>query len=221
MRPVSTRHGFLARLHEELRPDGYLEIGVQYGRSFNLVRPHTKVAIGVDPRPMIDSPNIEKLTSDEYFANHEPTQWVDLAFIDGMHLVEFALRDFIGVEACCKPGAVVVFDDVLPYSWDIAGRTPLIGDWTGDVWKVHQILREWRPDLTLTLVDVEPTGVLVIQGLDSTNTTLSENYGKLFNTWARETPKDESVISRSDAMSPNDALTAILGGSGVFLERQA
>ena len=39
---------------------------------------------------------------------------VRLAFIDGMHLFEFALRDFINTERHCSPKAVIVFDDILP-----------------------------------------------------------------------------------------------------------
>ena len=37
--------------------------------------------------------------------------------------------------------------------------------WAGDVWKVVACLRAERPDLTVTTVDVGPTGVGVITGL--------------------------------------------------------
>ena len=36
---------------------------------------------------------------------------MDLAFIDGLHLFEFSLRDFMNVEKLAHPGSVVVFDD--------------------------------------------------------------------------------------------------------------
>src|SRR5256885_12302956 len=33
---------------------------------------------------------------------------VDLAFIDGMHLFEFALRDFVNLERYCAPGSTIL-----------------------------------------------------------------------------------------------------------------
>lgn len=171
--PQTPRHDFLHELHKLLRPATYLEIGVQTGRGLAQALPET-LALGVDPAPQISVPivaesRIYAMTSDEYFARpltrHEV---IDLAFIDGMHLVEYALRDFIGVERHARPDGrtVAVFDDVLPYSPDIAGREPLPGDWTGDVWKINGILNARRPDLTRILVDVAPTGALVVLGLN-------------------------------------------------------
>ena len=40
----------LARIHEHLKPATYLEIGVDQGLSFEIVRPET-LALGVDPNP--------------------------------------------------------------------------------------------------------------------------------------------------------------------------
>ena len=39
---------------------------------------------------------------------------LDFAFIDGMHLSEFALRDFMNIEEHMDRAGVVVLDDVLP-----------------------------------------------------------------------------------------------------------
>lgn len=177
MIPQTPRHDFLHELHKLLRPAMYLEIGVQTGRSLAQAIPPT-FAHAVDPEPQISVPIavshlVFPITSDQFFAeaaDRRPpgTPPYDLAFIDGMHLVENALRDFIGVERLARPDGrtVAVFDDVLPYSADIAGRTPLPGDWTGDVWKINGILNARRPDLTRILVDVAPTGALVVLGLN-------------------------------------------------------
>ena len=58
-----------------------------------------------------------------------------MAFIDGMHLSEFALRDFIGVERLSRWTGVAIFDDMLP-GVEEAGRDRRTRAWTGDVYKV-------------------------------------------------------------------------------------
>src|ERR1700690_3319664 len=60
----------LDRLHSELRPGHYLEIGVRHGRSLALAR---GAATGIDPAPAIEcalppTTKVVPLTSDEFFA---------------------------------------------------------------------------------------------------------------------------------------------------------
>lgn len=213
------RHDFLAQLHELLQPATYLEIGVQRGYSLALAGPRT-LAIGVDPAHSIaahiQAPNtIYRQTSDEFFAGPRAAQHApyDFAFIDGMHLVENALCDFMGVERLSRPDGmtVAVFDDVLPYSADIAGREPLPGDWAGDVWKINAILQNHRPDLVRILVDVDPTGVLVVLGLEPASRVLAERYEHIARHWAVESRigPGNTVLSRFEAMQPADALAMV------------
>jgi hypothetical protein len=226
MIPQTPRHDFLRQLHELLRPATYLEIGVQTGRSLAQAGPRT-YSVGVDPAPVIQvpivGPNIiYRQTSDAFFAGPGAPRspvlhpWpVDLAFIDGMHLVEYCLRDFMGVERLARPDGrtVAVFDDVLPYSADIAGRVPLPGDWAGDCWKIFPILDGFRHDLTLILVNVAPTGVLVALDLKPGNTDLAALYGDIVTDWACEFSPEGSVAHIADAhrhaVGPADALTLI------------
>lgn len=60
-----------------------------------------------------------------------------MAFLDGMHLTEYALRDFINVERHCSPGSALVFDDVLPRNHLEADRVRRTVWFAGDVVKVH------------------------------------------------------------------------------------
>lgn len=217
------RHDFLRSLHELLRPATYLEIGVQTGRSLALAIPPTK-AIAVDPEPQISVPitvpyALYPMTSDKYFHVDEITGItpsahgpIDLAFIDGMHLFEYALRDFMGVERHARPDGrtVAVFDDVLPYSPDIAGRTPLPGDWAGDVWKIVNALQSTRADLRFILVDVDPTGVLVVLNLDPASTTLSAVYEHLHAIYANDQEQlPAHQLNRDYAAQPDRALDLI------------
>lgn len=221
---MTTRHEFLAELHEHFRPDRYLEIGVQFGNSLRLTLPATE-AIGVDPNPLCTPPpnaRIFPVTSDAFFAEMPPLEWmstVDFAFIDGMHLVEAALRDLINCETYAAPGGLIALDDVLPYSPDIAHREPLPGDWAGDVWKLWPILVKWRPDLKITMVDVEPTGLMVIQHLDPINgpQLLNAYFDAIVETWAREIDTDgtrgwmEQIRTEGVARKPSEAFKIITG----------
>lgn len=168
-----TRHEFLRALHDLLKPEYYLEIGVQHGWSLQLSK--AEVSIGVDPQPMHDGwklhgngHHIYQMTSDTYFktVGAQDQRFIDLAFIDGMHLFEYAMRDFLNVEKKIDRSSVVVFDDVMPRNHTEASRKiPAVGDWTGDVWRVYGHLRRIRPEADLILVDTEPTGVLVVTNL--------------------------------------------------------
>lgn len=165
-----TRHEFLQHLHDLLKPRTYLEVGVQHGWSLDLAHA-ADLAIGIDPNPLVATKGnqvICSITSNEFFEKYPfmiPTTGVDLAFIDGMHLFEYALRDFMNIDKYTHEESVIVFDDVLPRNQHEAAREQCPGDWTGDVWKVFYALRRYRPDLDLTLVNTQPTGILVVNGL--------------------------------------------------------
>lgn len=218
------RHEFLAALHETLKPRGYLEVGVQTGASLRLAR---CPALGIDPRPVIRLPLppsavVAEFESDQFFAL-PPGQQIalglpqplDLVFVDGLHLHEQALRDFYNAERWSNPRTVVVFDDVLPRSQAEATREPVgpgsalrvsrsevpFGDWVGDVWKVHDALKVARPSLTCTLVDVEPTGALLVTGLNPHGAT------ELVSWASDDVPAH--VLSREFAVPPGDALKAV------------
>jgi Methyltransferase domain len=212
---VTTRHEFLAMLHEALKPRGYLEIGVFSGDSLRLVQRGTP-AIGIDPDPHLHghfpgSTHVARTTSDNYFAAGPPAlEYVDLAFIDGMHLFEYALRDFMNVELHSNRRTVVVLDDVLPRNQHEAARDQCPGDWTGDVWKVPRILQLLRPDLQVILVDTQPTGTCVVFDLDRTSHRVQDMYDQMI-AWGLDqwnTVPDE-VLSREEAVQPAQALEAI------------
>jgi Methyltransferase domain len=187
----------LSFLQQRLVPRTYLEIGVETGRSLALVPPGTR-AFGIDPQPTVsrtlssDTVVIEA-TSDAFFETSPsapPVDTYDLAFIDGMHLFESVLRDFINVEKRCHENSVIVLHDLIPASAEVATREHGAGRWTGDVWKVLLCLAEARPELDVTLVDVAPSGLGLISGLDPTNTSLAEDYDELVERHAAATFED-------------------------------
>lgn len=210
---VTTKYEFLAQLHAQLQPRGYLEIGVQTGASLAIAQ---CPSIGIDPAPLIGTQGdkqIYTMTSDAFFEDalfNFPMDFppVDLVYIDGMHLFEFALRDFINVEKIIDRNAVVVFDDVLPYNEAIAAREQPPGDWTGDVWKVVDIIGNLRFDLDHRLVDVWSTGAFVVWGFGRSAidaVVLESHYEKIVKRWM-DRPMPSWVLSREYAATPESVL---------------
>ena len=175
----------LRRLQELLAPRVYLEIGVETGATLALAHAAER-AIGIDPdrsklRAELVPPNARVFheTSDAFFARQTATQALgeqrlDLTFIDGMHWFEYALRDFINVEAWSRPEGTVVLHDCLPVFPATASRERRTRFWVGDVWKVVCILRELRPDLSVKIIATAPSGLCVVRGLDPNSRILRD-----------------------------------------------
>ncbi len=213
------RHQFLAELHRLIQPRTYLEVGVASGASMALSR---APSIGIDPGYSLTAEiqadvQLARTTSDEFFARprplaHLPIPVIDLAFVDGMHLAEFALRDYLAIERFTTPASVVVFDDVLPRSVDEAARRRHTRGWTGDVYKALTALRRLRPDLLVVEVATKGSGVAVVLLPDSRRGGVLPGYDEWLNDALREDPQDvpPEVIGRSGAVDPQWLLS--LGG---------
>jgi hypothetical protein len=154
--------------------------------------------VAIDPKfgslvsPAYDKPAtlLFQMTSDDFFASYDPTILlngpIDMAFLDGMHLYEFLLRDFINVERSCKPNSIILLHDCIPTDAHVARRrnedarltafSEHPGWWAGDVWKAALIIRRLRPDLKFFSFDAGPTGLVAITGLDPGSRVLSAAY---------------------------------------------
>lgn len=180
----------LTRIHEYVKPATYLEIGVDQGESFKVVDP-TTVALGIDPNPHIDaalSPNhrVFRETSDDFFEQHDVNselggKKLDLAFIDGMHQMEFALRDFINVEKYCSKDSIVLVHDVYPIDAISASRERVSQFWSGDIWRLILILKKYRPDLAVNVIATRPTGLAIIQNPDPQSRVLAERQHEIID----------------------------------------
>lgn len=233
------RHEFLKRLHELAKPRNYLEIGVNDGRSLALSRvpsiavdPEFKITV-----PLRCDLHLIKATSDDFFAREDPLHHfrsgrnpirnlqrgrvpfghylggdptVDLAFIDGLHLFEFALRDFMNTERHARWSSIIVLDDVLPRSVDEAARDRHTAMWAGDVYKVGIVLRQHRPDLVVLPMNTQPTGVLVVLGADPYSTVLHDRYDRLLAEWVTPDPQHPpaDVLERRNVIDPEAFLAS-------------
>ncbi|WP_135449200.1 class I SAM-dependent methyltransferase [Tabrizicola caldifontis] len=180
---------FLSELHRCILFDWYLEIGCRTGASLAPVRGK---AIAVDPRFRVRIDVIRQkpalhmfqTTSDDFFASgflQANRIRPGVSFLDGMHLFEYLLRDFIGTETASDPEGVILMHDCVPIDSERTTRdlAAVRGAWTGDVWKLVPILRKWRPDLKMTMLDLRPTGMLCVTNLSPGNTVLRDNYDRI------------------------------------------
>jgi methyltransferase family protein len=227
------RHEFLKALHRSVHPRNYLEIGVDTGASLTFSRVPS-IAIDPEFQLETEIRTelyLVRETSDRFFARQNPLRFlrggrnpwrnlrhnrpllgrlagrptIDLAFVDGMHLFEFALRDFMNIERHSSAATVMVFDDMLPRNVTEAARDRKTSAWTGDVYKLAAVLRAYRPDLIVTLVDTTPTGVLVVLAPDHTSTVLPDHYDEIVaaNVCPDPQPVPVSVLERSEAVAPD------------------
>ncbi|WP_311266861.1 methyltransferase domain-containing protein [Sphingobium sp. WCS2017Hpa-17] len=210
----------LRDLHALKQPQSYLEIGVRKGASLALAKCKA-IAIDPDPHPSfrVDEGHVDfhRCTSDDFFFFHrnlvEPRS-VDFAFIDGMHLAEYVLRDFMNVERLMSPNGIIVIDDVLPNHPVQARRERQSQVWSGDVWRFVELLKKERQDLNLHLLDTQPTGLLVVTKPAANNRILWNKYNKisqvLANGASAQVPR--KIIDRKEALVPTmEMLAKVLG----------
>lgn len=174
----------LRQLHLFLKPINYIEIGVDKGESLKLAHLST-FSIGIDPEPQLQyelpsNSKIFAISSDEFFQNYNllkelEGQRVNFAFIDGLHLFEQAIKDFCNLEKYSQKNTVICFHDTLPLDEITSRRNRVTRFWSGDVWKIVPILKQYRPDLKIFTVATKPTGLTIVTNLDPHSTILSEN----------------------------------------------
>ena len=185
---------FMSQLSAVHAPKSYFEIGTNTGSS---LRKWSCDAVCVDPEFIIDSDVVGKkrrlfayqTSSDDFFRQYDLLQHfpegVDIAFLDGLHLCEFLLRDFMNTERVCHSTSLIMLHDCLPLNARMAervyragdpGEGPLWAGWTGDVWRVLFALKNYRPDLSVSCLDCPPTGLVIIHNVNPKSDVLQKVY---------------------------------------------
>jgi hypothetical protein len=161
----------------DLKSLSYLEIGIEFGATFQNVV--AKLKVGVDPEPKMKSPlnKGSKLfveTSDTFFASNKTR--FDVIFLDGLHTFEQTWQDLKNAMQVCNPGGLIILDDTVPCD-EFSGHPNALeayrlreeagfanyGAWHGDVYKIILAFSELKLESFRysTIVDlVNPKTVL-------------------------------------------------------------
>jgi len=152
----------------------YLEVGVQYGATFEGVRFAERV--GVDPFPLFDLETLPRGASviadasDNYFEALDQEKQFDVIFLDGLHEWFQTYKDVINSLNHLTTGGVVLVDDVIPC--DEISAIPSLEEsyrirmemgsperrWHGDVFKVLFAIHENHSDVVQCRVIIDPEG---------------------------------------------------------------
>lgn len=213
----------LAEVHRRRKPQRYFEIGVNLGASMACFGCDS---VGVDPQMGRVANDFTRgksrvflfqMTSDDFFASEDLFRYLpggyDVAFLDGMHQYEYLLRDFINTERYAHPGSIVFLHDCIPINAEMTERRPhpaarrdpvYRSAWTGDVWKLVPILQRYRPDLTMTVLDSAPTGLVALTGLDPTSRRLGEHYAQIVKAFDAVDLTDEALAGYIESLGVVD-----------------
>jgi len=188
-------------MHRHLQPNWYLEVGTNTGSS---LRKATGNAIAVDPAFKISANVIGtknqvhfyQMTSDAFYEGKYAKvhcNSIDFASLDGLHLFESLLRDFIGTEKLSTTDGVIGMHDCIPMTYIAAKRNwdmKATKAWTGDVWKLIPILKKYRPDLTIDVLDCPPSGLTIVSNLDPDNDILERHYDEIITDFTELSLRD-------------------------------
>lgn len=237
--PLKMEHyHLLHKAHAALRPRRYIEIGICSGRSLALIGAGTS-AIGVDPMTAVPeqqffhspeaAPRLFQMKSNDFFQQGlMEKEWgkepFDMAFIDGLHVFEQALMDFVNLERRSGPDSVIFLHDCLPVSIIGAERERCSMVWTGDVWKVISCLKAVRPDLEIITVPVRPSGLAIIRNLDRNSKVLASQFDAVVGHFMMATlPEDMTERFRMlnvTSMEPQAVIDNILALQGPWQREQ-
>ncbi len=183
--PGPDYYSVLQWIHQILKPERYLEVGIRQGESLRLALPETE-CIGIDPMPLLQESPTPKtklfaMTSNQFFESQNLVDiWgsstFSLAFVDGLHLFEQALLDFANLERLATPASIIMIHDCLPLDATTSQRTRSTHFYSGDVWKLAMCLKNRRPDLKIKTIRTGPTGLCLVGNLQSQSDLSLKRY---------------------------------------------
>ena len=181
----------------------YLEIGVETGFCFFMVKANRKLA--VDPeftikittkiKAYIRNPynfnnSYFELTSDDFFEQQQDylkkIGGLDVVFIDGLHLSEQVIKDINNALKNLNDGGFILLHDCSPATETSAIRAhhkfevyrmnlpDYNGIWNGDVWKAIVELRATRKDINVKVFDTDQGIGMVTKETPENTIQLSE-----------------------------------------------
>lgn len=186
-----------------------MEIGVEYGRTFESVKiPHKW---GIDPKFRFHKFFQTKITlfemeSDSFFINNQLPK-LDLVFIDGLHTKDQTMKDFKNIFPFLHKRSIVVMDDTVPSDPSSALPTPseayehrkISGvvnnfNWHGDVFKCVGEISNQYPYLKFNTIEDLRNPISVFWGFQKSEyvnfeSKTIEKLDQKMNLWIKDFPK--------------------------------
>tara|TARA_B100001063_G_C16731916_1_gene539789 strand:+ start:503 stop:1621 length:1119 start_codon:yes stop_codon:yes gene_type:complete len=192
---IGNYYDFLRVVHKK-KFNVYFEIGSRTGDSLFLSQ---SPSIAIDPFYELKKNPIGKKdfcllfqeTSDSFFENSFPkikNFECEFGFIDGMHLFENALKDFINLAKITSEKSLILIHDILPWTFEMATRDyksiPKGKPWTGDVWKLIPIFIDMGLKDYIKVLNCAPSGLLAVlnPNKDLIN-DIENNFNKIYSKW--------------------------------------
>ncbi len=211
----------LKKLHEK-KYECYFEIGSRSGSSLELSQ---SPSVGIDPYFQLKGNIVGKKDfcllfqekSDQFFEmslKKFPEIKCELGFIDGMHLFEYALKDFINLNKISSLDSVFLFHDPMPWSYEMATRNfeslPRNAAWVGDIWKLITIFIELGMKDQVSVLTSAPSGLLAVVNPDQKAIfQLENNFDDIVHRWKDISLKDFGISNFYDQevfLSPENFL---------------
>ena len=171
-----------------------------------------KTAVDPDPKfeniGKISNINLIKETSDAYFAelnNYykffiEEKDKFDIIFLDGMHQVEYILKDIYNSLRYIKSNGVIFLDDILPLNEKEQRKIPeqhcfennilkhCGQPWTGDVWKVlYYLLLTFTNKFNIQIYNnSEYRGVCMLYNITKIDILINKQILEIINNYTYE-----------------------------------
>lgn len=165
----------------------YLEIGVQFGITWNAIRCKNKTGVDIIKRDNVIG-DIEVLPSDVFFLWNEKI--FDLIFIDGDHTYEQSKKDVMNAIKALNEGGIIVMHDCRPRVLEDE-----FNEKSGQVWKTIVDLRK-MPGISCCVVD-EDSGLGVVT-LEKNKKILDLNKVSDFNYYLENQKELLNLISSDD-----------------------
>lgn len=196
---------FLAALHKNTY-ESYFEIGTRTGASLAL---SNSPSVAIDPYFQLNVNTVGNKdycfmfqeTSDSFFANSLSKisdLKCQLAFIDGMHLFEYALRDFINLAKISSEKSLFLFHDAIPWTFEMTTRNyESLGRnavWTGDIWKLAHIFIDAGMKDDIRLLSTAPSGLLAVLNPNKKLVSVLENeYDEICAKWVDVNLNEDNI----------------------------
>lgn len=143
----------------------YLEIGVEYGFTFEGVKAKYKYAVDPNPKFVANKKmKMFQMDSNKFFASLTKDELFDVIFLDGLHVSEQLLYDFCNSIMHIREDSWILIDDVIPRdtisaiedqkkSLSLRKQTGKYGGtWHGDCYKILPILKKYFPQFDQYLI---------------------------------------------------------------------